>query len=421
MKFSSIFSTLPVLFLFMSCMQTNSPDADETHDKRWNKMEEKAADWSKANSDSMLHFARQLHKEAVEANNLKWQARGLMMLGSSYSARGNPDTALLLFRQAMNLADSIRDSTLIEKAHSFLGFQYFETGLFQMAEKEYLAGLSYAEKRHDSDKIILYYNNLGSVAENTDNLNKAQLYINKAITLAEKFGDTLIQATSMRNLAVVMKKTGDSVRAIEFLRSALILFYIIRQERWQATIFSDLGIHYRYILPDSSYFYYKKSLDYHMLHKNEGNVMITQFNMANLLFDKGKYRDAEKIFYGIYQKSVRQNNLIGQAYSSIMLVAVYEHLKNFPDATRYITIAEALASQWNQPDFTKKVFKHSIEINKAEGKYKEAVAYFEQLVKLTDSLSVAENKNKILELQNQFDMEKKEFEITQLKQQTAIQ
>jgi len=421
MKFSLIFSLLPVLFLFMSCTQTNSPDTDETRDKRWKKLQEKALAWNKSNSDSMLHYARQLYKEVVEANNLKWKARGLMMLGSSYSGKGNPDTALLLFRQAMNLADSIRDSALIERAHNYLGFQYFETGLFQLAEKEYLTGLAYAEKLHDSDKIIHYYNNLGSVAENTDNLNKAQLYINKAITLAEKSGDTLIRATSMRNLAYVMTKSGDSARAISFLRSALTLLYSIHHERWQATIYSDLGIHYRYIFPDSSYYYYNKALDYHTSHKNEGNEMITRFNMANLLFDKGKYRDAEKIFSGIYQKSVRQNNLIGQAYSSIMMAAVYEHLNDFPNATRYITIAEALASRWNQPDFTQTVFQHKIEISKAEGKYKEAVASFEQLVKLTDSLNAAENKNKILELQNQFEMEKKEFEITQLKQQTAIQ
>ena len=409
------------VFLAVACTRTNSTDTDQLQESRWKKYETKIQKWSKSNSDSMLFYIMRLRNEAVAADNAKWKAKGLMLEGSYHSDKGNPDTAIALLQMAMNLADSIQDSTIIKQTHSYLGSHYFEIGFFNKAEKEYLACLDYAEKLHDSSLIVRCYNNLGSLAENTDNLKKAQDYINKAMTMAELTGDTLIMATSMRNLAFVMMKSGDSLMGLRYLLASLTLLNKVHNVKWISTIYSDLGIYYRHTIPDSAYYYYKKSLDIHVLRGDDGNIMITQFNMANLLFDKGKYREAEQVFMKIYKKTRQQNNLIGQAYSSIMLASVYEKLKDFANATKYITIAEDLAAQWKQPDYTKNVYSSRIEIYKAQGKYKEAVASYEDYDHLKDSLSSAENKHSILGLQNQFNTEKKEFEIAALKQQTAIQ
>ncbi|MEI7982892.1 MAG: tetratricopeptide repeat protein, partial [Bacteroidota bacterium] len=407
--------------LAISCTRTNPADADQSQKSRWKNYEAKIQKWSKSNSDSMLFYIKQLRNEAVASDNAKWKAKGLMLEGSYHSDKGNPDTAIVLLQMAMNLADSIQDSAIIKQTHSYLGSHYFEIGLFNKAEKEYLVSLDYAEKMHDSSLIVRCYNNLGSVAENTDNLKKAQDYINKAITMAELTGDTLIMATSMRNLGYVMLKSGDSLMGKRYLLASLTLLNKVHNVKWISTLYSDLGIYYRHTIPDSAYYYYKKALDIHVLRGNEGNIMITEFNLANLLYDKGQFQEAERVFLKIYKKTLQQNNMIGQAYSSIMLASAYQKQKDFADATKYLSIAEDLATRWKQPDYTKNVYFNRIEIFKAQGRYQEAVDAYNRYDLLKDSLRLAENKLSILGLQNQFNTEKKEFEIAALKQQTAIQ
>jgi signal transduction histidine kinase len=410
-----------LLLVSVACTRNHPTEAGQTQEARWEKIESRVRSWSNSNLDSMHFYSNLLYKEAVKAKDLRWEAKGLVLLGDWNSMKNESDSATILFQKAIIIADSIHDSAIIINAHILLGSRYLGTGLYQKAQKEFLTGLKYAESTHDTNKIAGIYNNLGNVAEYLNNLEKAQYYMNKAITIAEKTRDTLVMASSMRNLALVVKKSGDSALANRYLRSSLALFSKIHNASWIAKIYTDFGINYRYTDPDSALYYYKKAIEIYQSLGKEGTILITRFNMANLLKDKGNYREAEKLFLQIYKTTVRENNLIGQAYSSFSLSDVYRKMKDYQKAGFFIQRAKELGIQWNQPEFMISVYSGMIEINKAQGKYKEAVASYERHDYLKDSLSNAENKSRILELQNQFDSEKKEFEIKELKQQTAIQ
>ncbi|MEI6434401.1 MAG: tetratricopeptide repeat-containing sensor histidine kinase [Bacteroidota bacterium] len=419
-----LYQTLLVLsgLLFaMSCNRQHPPDNGQGQVVAWEKIEDKALASSKSNLDTMLLYSRQLYDEAVKAENMKWEAKALVLLGYCTALKEETDSSIILYEKAKKLANSIKDSVTVEKTFNYLGSCYLGTGLYSKAEQEYLGGLAYAENLHDTFEIVKYYNNLGNVAENLDNLGEAQKYIHKALFLSEKRKDTLTMASSMRNLALILHKSGDSVMAFRYLRSSLSLFASINDTRWVAKIYTDFGIFYRYQFPDSALYFYTKAIEIYRSLGDEGTILITQFNMANLLLDKGKYREAEKVYLRIYKKTVKENNFIGQAYSSISLASAYQKLMDFPNSTKYIQKAEELGARWNQPDFTKNLYAIKIEILNAQGKYREAIGVYKKFVSLKDSLGSADTKARILDLQSQFDNERKEFEIVALKQQTAIQ
>ncbi len=419
MKYYIYFTVLLGLFSAFSCNRENPPSTDKS--SSWEKYENSALEFSKSNTDSMLYYVSRLQDEAMKAGDQKWNAKAILLVGFYNSLKGNPDTAIFLYRKARDIAESIPDSSVIKQTHYYFGSHYFGIGLFQNAEKEYLSGLAYAEKINDTAEIVRFYSRLGSVAENSNNLSKAQEYMHKAMTISEKIHDTITIAASMRNLAYVVRKSGDTLMSLQYLRSSLALFREKNDIRWMAKVYSDLGIYYRYKEPDSAYYYYNKALDIYKTMGDEGTTMITNFNMANLLFDKGKYREAEKAFLKIYNKTLKENNLIGQAYSTIMLAQTYERLNDFSNAMKFLGEAEERAEQWNQSDFTINLFETKISTSNTQGNYQESVELYKKYVNLKDSLYAKENKNKILELQNQFDNEKKEFEISNLKQQTSIQ
>ena len=415
-----VFGILISTALYISSCN-HKPDQVASVNSRWEMLNSRAKGFRNTNIDSTLFYARILHREALKANDPRWSARALVLLGFYNSQKGENDSSIIFLQTAIKIADSVQDSITVEQAHNLLGSRYLGTGLYLKAEKEYLTGLKYAKGMHDTTSIIKCYNNLGTVAENLDRLGEAQNYINQALSMSEKRKDTLTMASSLRNLAYVLKKSGDSSKELDYFRASLRLFRLTRNARWTARLNSDLGIYYRYLSPDSSLYFYNKAIEIYKALGEETTVMINEFNKANLLFDKKDYHEAEKIFLEIYNKTLADNNLIGQAYSSFSLASTYLKLNDLARADSYAEKAGILAARWKQPEFTQSVYSVKIDLYKAEGKYKDAVTWYEKYLDLKDSLSSAENKTRILELQNKFDNQKKEFEITSLKQQTAIQ
>lgn len=413
---------LPVFIsLFSACSQQAPGDRDTSRAQELKKLDDSAMYWSTRNLDSMWICSSKLLREATFAGSTRWKAKGLMKVGVYHSHRGATDTAISYFQKALSIADSINDTLTVENTHNYLAGCFFERGLFEKASKGYEKALSIARERSDSVNMARYYNNLGSVAEQSDRLELAQKYINNSIRITEKRGDTLTLATSLRNLAYIIRKTGDSSMAGNYLRRSLDLFTRLPNLRWMAVLFSDLGIHFRYAQPDSSRHYYNKARDIYIHLQDEGNLMITEFNMANLLIDASRYREAEHAFMKIYLASARQNNLIGIAYSSISLAQAFTGLKDYHQAMRYITIAESSARQWGQPAFTMEVYMVKVGLLKAMGNYKESTAYLEKYIHLKDSVEESVDKSRILEMQKQFDDERLAFTISSLRQESQIQ
>jgi len=421
MKFSLPAHFIIILGLLSGC---NSPSADKVKlplEKRWDSLYNIASGIMDSYPDSTFRIAGRILHEADSAGNEQWKGRALILTGNYYANTGNPDTSNLFFRQAGKIGDSLGDSVLIMKSNIFLGINFLDAGYYHEALPRFKTALDIAIARHDTSTIIKQYNNLGSVSESLDDLVSAQDYLNRSMTLAREKGDTLVQAISTRNLGYIVKRSGDSLKAREYFLSALSLFRNIDNKRWIATAYSDLGIYYRYQNQDSSFYFYDKALEIHRMLGDETNAMVTRFNMANLLYDRQKYFDAAQIYRQIYNKCLRQDNLIGQAYASIMMGSAYSQLKQTGNAEYYLAIADSIAKIWNQPDYTLNVVKYKIELLKIMGDQSGTFRMLERYNTLSDSILKSQNQSRILELQKRFDNTRQEMEIEHLKQQSEHQ
>ena len=416
----------PIIFpalicLLIACSQQAPGDREKAQAQEWKKLNDTAMYWSTRNLDSMWVYSSKLLREATFAGSTRWIAKGLMMVGIYHSNRGATDSAISYFQKSLSMADSINDTITVENAYNYLAGCYFERGLFEKASTGYETALSLARARNDSGNMARFYNNLGSVAEQKDRLELAQEYINMSIRITEKSRDTLTLASSLRNLAYIVRKTGDSAMAGKYLRRSLDLFSRVSHLPWMAILYSDLGIHFRYARPDSSSFYYNKARDIYINLTDEGNQMIAEFNIANLLLDANRFQEAAGAFMKIFTVTSSQDNLIGIAYSSISLAQAYTGLKDYEQAMRFITIAESSARQWGQPGFIMEVYRVKVALLKAMGNYKESTAYLEKYIHLKDSVEKSVNKSRILEMQKQFDDERQAFTISTLRQESQIQ
>ncbi|MEI6884240.1 MAG: tetratricopeptide repeat protein [Bacteroidota bacterium] len=90
--------------------------------------------------------------------------------------------------------------------------------------------------------------------------------------------------------------------------------------------------------------------------------------MQGVLFDKKDYHEAEKIFLKICNKTLNDNNLIGQVYSSFSLASTYLKLEDLQRADSFAEKAGILAARWKQPEFIQSVYSVKSDLYKAQGR-----------------------------------------------------
>ncbi len=421
MRYNFLLLIMELLILSTACNRHTRVEGTESENARWNTYEKMVKQYSTTNADSMLPVAKSMELEAKKAGNKHWEARAYLLQSDYFELKGNSEMSVQLCNKALQMAESNQDSLLLKLAHSNLASHYLLTGLYEKAEAENKYCLTYAESKKDTAEMARYYNDLGNIAENTNRLKEAQDYFLKSIQIAERRNDTTILAISIRNLAYVMMKSDDSAKALKYFNSAAQLLSNPKYASKLSTLYSDLGIYYRNSNPDSALYYYTKALNVMKIVGDADFIMATKFNMANLQLDIGNLSEAAAIFSEIYQQTIERGNLMGQAYCAYNLAITYEKRNNRQKASEFYEKAEKLATTLNKPDFQIRVLEALALYHKKLGNTSLALSEFEQFMNLKDSLNTIGAKAEIRELQTRFDTERKEHEISVLKQKETDQ
>jgi len=128
---------------------------------------------------------------------VKYSEKSLEML------KEKPDTLLRVF-------------ALINYSYSFSSNYFFEKG-----EKALIEALRICNLNNNKYSLILIYNNLGNIALQKFDLNKAEMYARKTLELSLEFGDVENYCTANRLLSYNEKYKGNFDKSEEYIREAL--------------------------------------------------------------------------------------------------------------------------------------------------------------------------------------------------------
>lgn len=120
-------------------------------------------------------------------------------------------------------------------AYVCLGKAYINTGRNQAALTTFqqVEALSQA-----TDELATAYNLLGVVYGNLKDLDRAELYGQRALKAYRELGDKKNEAATLNNLATVVKSRGDLERALQLYREALVL----QPEAGQAATLNNIAM-----------------------------------------------------------------------------------------------------------------------------------------------------------------------------------
>lgn len=279
----------------------------------------------------------------------------------------------------LELAEQRELPLAIARAKSMLAIVFDIKGEVEKAAKLYLEVAAFYEASKNQSELSRAYNNLGVLFFYSGDLDQSWKYYKKSITLDSLLGDSIGVAQSLINLAAISNKWEKVDQAFKYLKRGERIAQNSEDNEWIVlSIYEGLSNNYLYRGEfDSSLLYLKRSLP---LIKEAGDHHSTLVNLT------------------------------GQ-------VIAYTGLNDYNKAEKALKEAETLTEQYDDMNLRSRRNRAAASLYAKKGLYKKAFEYQDLFQNDYDSITDQERLRITNELEQKYQSEQKENEITTLKLQ----
>ncbi len=328
---------------------------------------DKGMSFSGKHSDSSLVYFNQALKLSYMANYKNGIIKSLINIGYAEGNKGNTETSLRVFNNALLHSQSYKDSMSI---YNGLGSVYNMEGKFDKAADYFMNTIRVAE-RHDKKTLPQLWLTYGYTLHLSGNHEKALVYADKA--LQQLAPEKIWLRSRLLNL------------------KGVCLFYGANKTK-EALILLDSAV--------------AITLENNLQHEAHAPLV----NKGTILIESGKPHDAIAPFRQAIDLSGKHNiNLRDRMATLNALGDAYLQLDNFTEAERCFNQTWELA----QHIPLEKIFllEKLSELNAQKGDYKKAYTYHLACVDMKDSMTNKDIAAKINELETQYRTAEKDREI----------
>lgn len=271
--------------------------------------------------------------------------------------------------KALAISQKISYNPGIAHAYGSFGVIYKIKGNYPLALDNFFKALAIYEKTHNEYWILVQYSGIASVYYLQKNYDKAKSYYNKALVLSRKIHDKRIESDNLCNLALLYGETGQYEQAKECLEKALKIDTEMGNEIGMVHELANLGELYNTLKQYS----------------NANDCAIKAIALA----EKNEY---PYILPSCYM-------IIGQ---------VKESLKQNSEAESYFLKAMKMAAGFDDMQDKMKIASGLSQFYANTGKPALALQYYKQEIQYRDSMYNEENVKKTVELEMNYEFEKKQ-------------
>lgn len=200
------------------------------------------------------------------------------------------------------------------------------------------------------------YNNYGFLYFKEDDLEKAKIYLNKAIEVSREINNNDVVPTALNNLGYINKLQGDILKALDYYHQSLKLNTELKNEREMALALNNIGgIYFKQNDLDKAYKYFFEAL---LLEKKSGIPK----GVARLYSNIGS----------IYMKQNKLTEALDYLNQCLKIYNEIGNLSGVAATTTKISLVEMDLYKLNQEE-------HPIDLNKVLAKQKSALELFKQI------------------------------------------
>lgn len=214
--------------------------------------------------------------------------------GTLFFSQGNYKNALNSFSEALEVGKSQGDTAKIVASEMNVGSIFYVLNNYDKALQHYLETAKIMEANSD-ERIDGLYGNIGMVYNDLNDLEKAEFYLKRSLTLTEKYSkDVKDQIKSLNVLGMVYQKRGLYKKSEEtFLKALKFSDKVAKYNRDRADIHSNLAELYKETNNlDQQKHHILKSINLYIKTNNYSDVIYSKKALADYYYDKGKIKEA---------------------------------------------------------------------------------------------------------------------------------
>jgi DNA-binding LytR/AlgR family response regulator/tetratricopeptide (TPR) repeat protein len=302
--------------------------------------------------DQARKLAERAFRYATEENDILLEGKSSLMLGMVYKELNDPQRSLREYRHALQLFETLNDSTRIGRTYNAMGTVYL-FNLNHVTWSSYYLNKAKSYLQHDSVNLANVLTNIGSLKLRTGNLDEALALYRSAYEIQQKHNDLPRMSVSLNNIATVLDHKKDFRASIE---------------------------------------YYQKSLQIERILENRKSIATVLLGLAGANCQNGAHDQAE-----VY---LRESMAISKKYSfhgnyvSALQYMAYEceHTHKLSEAKNFALEANTLADKYHLSHIKGEIYHQLSILHEKMGELKEALVYQQKCSSFKDSIANVERK-----------------------------
>jgi tetratricopeptide (TPR) repeat protein len=331
------------------------------------------------NLDSAYFYANLLNEESNKQNNYKFQITAFSNLGLYYSQKGKYVHAENELKKAIEIAKNFKDNEELANLDKTLAGIYFYAEKYSNAIELSFEALRIYEGLGNNKGIVSSLNNIGMLYKETGDYKLSLASYTKALKYISTHKMNKPKWTIYENMGIVYKQLNKLDSSLYFYRKAVAEIEKLNSSRDLAMIFYNIANLYSFYLnqPDSAEYYFDKSLK---LADNSDEYLKTNIygSMGKMYFNRKNYDKSIASIIESLNLAEKQNSWQSQEFAHFYLYLNYkdknelskslEHLEAFVDYRDSINNEETKITMANLESKYKNE-KYKNQINQLEFKH----------------------------------------------------
>jgi adenylate cyclase len=345
-----------------------------------NALLQQSKDLTRSDPDKALNLATQAKTLAEKIEFSQGEAYALKSIGQLLKRQGKYLEALDHYRQSIKIFEEINDNVGVSNLYNNIGNVYYDQSDDVKALENYLQSLKYAELSGDRLRMLSALNNIGGVYTNKEaTYDKALQYYLKALPICEEIGKKEELGAICSNIGFIYAGKKDVDKAMIYFNKALLSY---GNSEGSLNVYNYIGKLYN--------------------SENKFDLALKNHSEALAIAEKFKVK-------------------ISIVKSLIGLGNVYEKKGDYKTAIINYKKAETLALEIGASLELKQIYEKMSASYAKSADYGNAFRYQSLYSNIKDTIYNIENDKKLSSLQFDFDLQKKQNEISLLTKDKDLQ
>jgi len=320
--------------------------------------------------DSLLQIIKAGKQDLATAR--AWAALSQIMTWNQ------PDSILLCAENAIALGEKLRSDTILFHAYSSKAASFYIKNEYKKGIEAGMVAFRLAKKYNNPTWEASISNTLGFIYNSAQKYREAIPYFETSVAFNRKYNQKRNLASALNNLANAHMLLKEIKASLIYRLEAIALRKELNLPSALGDSYSDLG---------------------------ETYMLLNQTDSA-LKYFEAAFAIKEKI-----------NDVEMMAVSGMNLAQALRLKKRYKEALTYLQVAERCSNELGSYEYLFKVYDEMSLCYKALGKSDEAYEFLRKHNQYKDSVITVESRKQLNELTEQFQSEKKTFEIESLKKE----